>query len=97
GRTADVRSEHNIQIAISIQVSDVHGVPSSGDAFRKCARFEIHPAGILEINETFARRFLVVGKKRNRGDIEVAIAIKIARHRLDGSVQWKEIAFFETI
>src|SRR6185436_155790 len=83
----DVGAERKIDIAVSVQIACVHDQPSSDQTLGKSGCREFHVTLVFEKNKTFLRRFLIIRKERDGGDIDVPVLIEIAGLRAEGAVQ----------
>src|ERR1041384_290313 len=93
--TVNERAEDDVEVPVAVEISDVHRQPAAHDAFRKSGSGEAQVALVLKVNKTFFGRFLVVGEKRNRRDIKIAVAIEITGHCFEDAIHRKEISFVE--
>ena len=64
-----VRTQHQIEIAVSIEVARIEGHPSAGDALADGRGAEAPVSEVLEIHETLPGVLGVIGKVRDRGDV----------------------------
>jgi len=58
-------------------------------------RQEIKITFVLEVNKSFFRLILIVGKKRNDRQVQVAVTVKIAGHGFITPVNGEKVLLFE--
>src|SRR5882724_3285228 len=87
--------EDNVQVPVTIQVADSHGEPSSSVTIGKGMRRELHSPLVFQVHKAFLRRLVVVGKKGDCRNIEIAIAIEISRDRFVCAIERIKECFFE--
>lgn len=82
-------AQDDIQVAVPIQVSDIHRQPSAPRRVGKGMRFEIHVffcSDVFEIDETLFRGLVVIGKIGKSGNIKIPVSVKICGHSLECAV-----------
>jgi hypothetical protein len=80
-RHPDEGTKHQIDVAVAVEIPGIEGEPATGDGLAEGGGLEfefVASAGVFEVEESFAGGSFVVGKERDRGDVEVAIEIEVA-------------------
>jgi len=56
---------------------------------------ELHAALVFQVHKAFFRRLVVVRKKRDCGNVQIAIAVEISRDAFVGAIERIKESFFE--
>ena len=83
-----VGGEHEVEVAVAVEVARIEGHPSAGDALADGGGLEVlGVTRVLEIDESFSGVRGVVGEIRDGGYVQVAIAIEVTDAGAVGAVQ----------
>ena len=86
-RSAVGRPEDDVEVAVAIDVANVHHQPAAQLRFGERPGDEIQPALVFQVNETLLGRVIIVWKVSNRGDVQVAIAVEVRGPGLVRSIE----------
>ena len=75
------RSERNVLIAIAVDVADVHRQPATGPAGGEGVGGKFQGRILSQQHKTFIGRYTWSAEKGDGGNVEVAVAVKVRRHR----------------